>query len=71
MEVFEESGIKIKVDRLAGLYSNTKAYLGLDNKTIVPTKVIFDFLEISVGRCLKCSEESVEIGWFSKDTVLV
>lgn len=69
-EVFEESGIKIKVDRLVGVYSNTKSYLGWDNKTIVPTKVIFDFLATAIGGDLKCSEESIEVGWFSKDLVL-
>ncbi|CUO21544.1 MULTISPECIES: NUDIX hydrolase [Clostridium] len=69
-EVFEESGIIIKVDNLVGVYSNTKSYLGWDNETIVPTKVIFDFLATAEGGALKCSEESVEVGWFEKDKVL-
>lgn len=69
-EVFEESGINIKVDRLVGVYSNTKSYLGWDNKTIVPTKVIFDFLATAIGGRLKCSEESIEVGWFHKEEVL-
>ena len=47
-EVFEESGIKISVKKLAGVYSNTKSYIGWDNKTFVPTKVIFDFLAVKV-----------------------
>ena len=69
-EVFEESGIKIKVEKLAGVYSNTKSYIGWDNKTFVPTKVIFDFLAIAIGGTLTRSEESIEVGWFSKDIVL-
>lgn len=69
-EVFEESGIEIKVNRLAGVYSNTKSYLGWDDKTFVPTKVIFDFLATVIGGELKCSEESIEVGWFKKNIVL-
>ncbi|MEN8076160.1 NUDIX hydrolase [Clostridioides difficile] len=69
-EVFEESGIKIKVEKLAGVYSNTKSYIGWDNKTFVPTKVIFDFLATAIGGTLTRSEESIEVGWFSKDIVL-
>ena len=69
-EVFEESGIKISVKTLVGVYSNTKSYLGWDNKTFVPTKVIFDFLAVKVGGELRVSEESIEVGWFSKNTVL-
>ena len=69
-EVFEESGIKISVKKLAGVYSNTKSYIGWDNKTFVPTKVIFDFLAVKVSGELRESEESTEVGWFSKDIVL-
>lgn len=69
-EVFEESGIRIKVEKLAGVYSNTKSYIGWDNKTLVPTKVIFDFLATAVGGTLTESEESIEVRWFSKDVVL-
>lgn len=69
-EVYEESGIKIHVKNLVGVYSNTKSYLGWDNKTIIPTKVIFDFLAINIGGELTTSEESIEVGWFSKEVVL-
>ena len=69
-EVFEESGIKIKVNSLVAVYSNTRSYLGWDGKTKVPTKVIFDFLATSLDGELRCSEESIEVGWFSKDKVL-
>ena len=69
-EVFEESGIKISVKKLAGVYSNTKSYIGWDNKTIIPTKVIFDFLAVKIGGSLKTSEESIEVGWFKKDMVI-
>lgn len=69
-EVFEESGIEINVLRLVGVYSNTKSYLGWDNKTMVPTKVIFDFLAVAVGGSLKCSDESIEVDWFPENKVL-
>lgn len=69
-EVLEESGIEIKVEKLVGVYSNTKSYMGWDNKTFVPTKVIFDFLATAVGGELRKSEESIEVGWFSKNSIL-
>lgn len=69
-EVFEESGIKIHVNKLVGVYSNTKSYLGWDNKTIIPTKVIFDFLATAIGGNITISEESIEVGWFNKEVAL-
>lgn len=69
-EVLEESGIKIHVKTLVGVYSNTKSYIGWDNKTIIPTKVIFDFIATAIGGSLTISEESVEVGWFHKDVVI-
>ena len=69
-EVLEESGIKIKVLKLAGVYSTTKSYIGWDNKTIIPTKVIFDFLAVEIGGRLKTSEESIDVGWFKKEIVI-
>lgn len=61
---------QIIVDKLVGVYSNTKSYIGWDNETFVPTKVIFDFLAIKVSGELRGSEESTEVGWFSKEVVL-
>ena len=69
-EVKEEAGVDIKVISLAGVYSNTKSYLGWDNKTFVPTKVIFDFIAEYIDGELKTSEESIEVGWFEKDQVM-
>lgn len=69
-EFFEESGIKVRVKKLAGVYSNTKSYIGWDNETFVPTKVIFDFLAVKVEGELMVSQESIEVGWFSKNVVL-
>ena len=69
-EVLEESGIEIEVKYLAGVYSNPKSYMGWDNKTLIPTKVIFDFVAEAVGGSLKTSEESIESGWFAKEDVL-
>lgn len=69
-EVLEESGIEIHVTCLAGVYSNTKSYMGWDNKTFIPTKVIFDFIGTACGGSLKCSDESIEVGWFPRNKVL-
>ncbi|NME83377.1 NUDIX hydrolase [Clostridium sp. SM-530-WT-3G] len=69
-EVLEESGIEIKVICLAGVYSNTKSYMGWDNKTFVPTKVIFDFIGKACGGNLRCSDESTDVRWFPKEKVL-
>lgn len=69
-EVLEESGIEIEVICLAGVYSNTKSYMGWDNKTFVPTKVIFDFIGKACGGSLRCSNESNDVRWFPKEKVL-
>ena len=69
-EVLEESGIEIEVTCLAGVYSNTKSYMGWDNKTFVPTKVIFDFIGKACGGSLGCSNESTDVRWFPKEKVL-
>lgn len=69
-EVFEESGIKIKVNSLVAVYSNTKSYLGWDNKTVIPTKVIFDFLATAIGGELKTSDESIDVKWVTKESAL-
>ena len=69
-EVLEESGIEMEVMCLAGVYSNTKSYIGWDNKTFVPTKVIFDFIGKACGGSLRCSDESTDVRWFPKEKVL-
>lgn len=69
-EVFEESGVEIEVINLVGVYSNPKSYLGWDNKTIIPTKVIFDFITLAKGGTLTTSIESLEVKWFKKEEVL-
>jgi 8-oxo-dGTP diphosphatase len=69
-EVMEEAGVNIDVRQLAGVYSNTKTRVYEDNVTPVPTKVMFGFLGEMVSGELRTSEESIEVGWFERDSVM-
>lgn len=69
-EVEEESGIIADIKTLVGVYSNTKGYMGWDNESYVPTKVMFDFLGHATGGQLRTSDESIDVGWFKRDDVL-
>jgi 8-oxo-dGTP diphosphatase len=69
-EVEEESGIIIEVKELVGVYSNTQMYVKEETGDFVPTKVIFGFLGKMVSGELRTSEESVEVGWFERESVL-
>lgn len=69
-EIFEESGIKVNVKCLCGIYSNIGKHLFYDGVTQVPTKVMMDFIcEYESGECT-CSDETSEVMWVSKDRVL-
>ena len=43
-EILEESGVKASMRCLVGIYSNVGINMWHDGKTIVPTKVMFDFI---------------------------
>lgn len=62
-EVEEETGIRIRADRLAGVYSNTQTGVQYDGVSPVPTKLLFGFLGTSIGGELRTSEESAEVCW--------
>lgn len=64
-EVTEETGIVVTVERLVGIYQNVK----VENEDI-PTKIMFDFLGRRSGGELKVGEESIEVGWFSREEAL-
>ena len=69
-EILEESGIKAKVKYLCAVYSNVGKYTFYDGVTLVPTKVMFDFIcEYESGECCT-SEESTEVIWVPKEKVL-
>ena len=69
-EIMEESGIKARVTRLCGVYSNVGQHLYYDGVTQVPTKVMLDFIcEYEEGEC-RTSEESSEVIWVPKEKVL-
>ena len=69
-EIMEESGITAKVKCLCAVYSNVGKYTYYDGVTMVPTKVIFDFIcEYESGEC-RTSEESSEVLWVQREKVL-
>lgn len=69
-EIFEESGIRAKVQRLCGIYSNVGKHLFYDGVTPVPTKVMMDFIyQYESGECT-CSNETSKVIWVPKDKVL-
>lgn len=69
-EVKEESGIKIHVSNLIGIYSNTATHKWFDGITDVPTKVMLDFICSPIGGELDISEETSDSKWVPKDKVL-
>ncbi len=69
-EIFEESGVRATVRCLCGIYSNVGKYLDYDNKTPVPTKVLFDFICDYESGVLTPSDETREVIWTPKETVL-
>ncbi len=69
-EILEESGIKASVRRLAGIYSNVGSHLFYDGKTMVPTKVIFDFICDYIEGVPAVSDETDEVMWVPVNEVL-
>jgi 8-oxo-dGTP diphosphatase len=69
-EIIEESGIEVEVGNLIAIYSNTGKYLWYDNVTVVPTKVMFDFVCTYKGGKLTTSEETSEVAWIPKENVM-
>lgn len=67
-EIREESGVTVRVENVVGIYSNT-ASVGADGRDR-PTIVNIDFICRYIDGDLTPSEESVEVGWFTKDKAL-
>lgn len=69
-EIMEESGVRAKVMRLCGVYSNVGRHLWYDGVTPVPTKVMLDFIcEYEGGEC-RTSEESSEVIWVPREKAM-
>ena len=59
-EVEEESGVRVSVDRLVGVYSNTGEL----------PQVVFAFLCTYLGGEPRPSEETPEVGWYEPEDAL-
>jgi 8-oxo-dGTP pyrophosphatase MutT (NUDIX family) len=62
-EIYEESGIKVTVRKLVGIYSNVQQTTWHDGKTLVPTKITLDFICDYVEGNVRVSNETSEVKW--------
>lgn len=69
-EILEESGITASVRCLVGIYSNVGQHLGYDGVTMVPTKVMLDFICDYIEGEPTTSEETSEVIWVPRDKSL-
>jgi len=69
-EIREESGIKASVRCLVGIYSNVGQHLHYDGVTLVPTKVMLDFICDYIDGEPTTSNETSDVMWVSKNKVL-
>jgi len=68
-EILEESGIKVSLTKLIGVYSNVGTNVGYDGSTVVPTKVMFDFMCEYVEGTPATSDETSEVLWVPREKV--
>jgi 8-oxo-dGTP diphosphatase len=68
-EIKEESGIKIKVLKMVGIYSKVTPHEGYNGVKIVPTQVNIDFICKYISGKLMLSDETTDYGWFKKDGI--
>ena len=66
-EIKEESNIDASVCQLIGIYSNTCSYLYKDGVTIIPSKVMFDYICKYEGGKLGVSDETSDSRWVKKE----
>ena len=69
-EIFEESGIRAKVEKLFCISSNTCKYPGYNGVKEIPTKVMLDFICRKTGGNLRGSDETAEAAWLKPDEAL-
>ena len=68
-EIKEESGIRIKVLKMVGVYSKVTPHKGYNGVKIVPTQVNIDFICKHISGKLMISNETTDFGWFKKGDV--
>ena len=66
-EVFEETGIKIDVEKVFCISSNTKKHDGYNGVKEIPTKIILDFLCRETGGSIRTSDENSETKYVEKN----
>ena len=66
-EILEESGVVAEVADIVGIYSNTSKKKGYNGVKEVPTIVNVDFICKYVSGEICTSDESIDVGWFTKE----
>ena len=69
-EIYEESGVEVKVRNLVGIYSNVQQTLWHDGHTIVPTKITLDFKCDYLSGTPRISNETSEVIWVKPNEAL-
>ena len=70
IEIKEESGINVTVEKLFSISSNTAIHKGYNGVKEVPTKVMMDFICTYLDGKLCTSDENSESCWLKKDKLL-
>ena len=68
-EVFEETGIKISVEEVFCVSSNTRKHKGYNGVKEIPTKIILDFICRETGGSIRTSNENLETKYVEKNKV--
>ena len=68
-EVFEETGIKINVEEVFCISSNTRKHDGYNGIKEIPTKIILDFICRDVGGQIRTSDENLESIYVDKNKI--
>ena len=69
-EIKEESGITAEVINIVGIYSNTSKREGYNGVKEIPTIVNIDFICKYISGGTQTSDETSEVGWFTKQEAL-
>jgi 8-oxo-dGTP diphosphatase len=69
-EIQEESGVIVEVVNIVGIYSNTSKREGYNGVKEIPTIVNIDFICRYISGILHTSDETVDVGWFTKEEAL-
>lgn len=64
-EIFEETGVSVRVEELYCLSSNLSSHPGYNGVTRVPTKVVADFTCRYLSGEIRPSDENAETKWVS------